>query len=107
MIPSALIRTKREGGELSPAELEGFIRGFLDGEVAPYQMSAFLMATFFQGMTPQETASLTRVMVDSGETFSFPEVPGRKVDKHSTGGWVISSPSPWLLSSPPVGCRFR
>ncbi len=86
MNPSAVIRSKRDGIELPDREITGFLTGFLSGEVAPYQMSAFLMAVFFRGMSARETATLTRVMVETGEVLSFPEVAGLKVDKHSTGG---------------------
>jgi pyrimidine-nucleoside phosphorylase len=81
-----VIRAKRDGGELSDREIAGFLTGFLSGEVTPYQMSAFLMAVFFRGMSARETATLTRVMVETGEVLAFPEVSGLKVDKHSTGG---------------------
>ncbi|TPW12927.1 MAG: pyrimidine-nucleoside phosphorylase, partial [bacterium] len=63
-----------------------FVRSFLSGEVADYQMSAFLMAVFFQGMSGDETAALTRAMVDSGQRLDLSGVPGIKIDKHSTGG---------------------
>ncbi len=86
MNPAAVIRTKRDGGELSDADIEAFLRGFVSEEVTPYQMSAFLMAVFFRGMSPRETATLTRVMVETGDTLDFPGVEGIKVDKHSTGG---------------------
>jgi len=84
--PQGVIGKKRDGGELTDAELEYFVGGFLDEGVTDYQMAAWLMAVFLRGMTPGETATLTRLMVESGKTLSFPEVPGRKVDKHSTGG---------------------
>lgn len=86
MRPAEIIRAKRDGRELDRAGLEAFVRGFVAGEVAPYQMSAFLMAVYLRGMTPAETAELTRVMVESGETLRFPAGDGRLVDKHSTGG---------------------
>ncbi len=81
-----VIRAKRDGRELRDEEIEAFLRAFVNEEVAPYQMTAFLMAVFFRGMSARETATLTRVMVETGETFTFPDVPGLKVDKHSTGG---------------------
>jgi pyrimidine-nucleoside phosphorylase len=83
---SRIIRAKRDGRELADGEIEFFVRGFLAEDIAPYQMTAFLMAVFFRGMSPRETATLTRVMVESGETFSLPGIDGIKVDKHSTGG---------------------
>lgn len=84
--PRRLIARKRDGGELSSRDIESFVRSFLEGEAADYQMSAFLMAVYFQGMSGDETAALTRAMVDSGIRLDLSAVPGIKVDKHSTGG---------------------
>jgi pyrimidine-nucleoside phosphorylase len=84
--PRRLIARKRDGGTLTGAEIETFVRSFLEGGVADYQMSAFLMAVFFRGMSGDETAALTRSMVDSGTRLDLSDVPGVKVDKHSTGG---------------------
>src|ERR1051326_1952535 len=84
--PAEIIRKKRSGGTLSREELEQFIGDYLDGTVADYQMSAFLMAVFFQKMNFEETATFTDVMLHSGEVVDLTEVPGIKVDKHSTGG---------------------
>ncbi|MDZ4806018.1 MAG: thymidine phosphorylase [Candidatus Eisenbacteria bacterium] len=84
--PRRLIARKRDGGELSSRDIESFVRSFLAGETADYQMSAFLMAVYFQGMSGDETAALTRAMVDSGIRLDLSSVPGIKVDKHSTGG---------------------
>ena len=84
--PRRLIARKRDGGELSPDAIESFVRSFLAGDVADYQMSAFLMAVYFRGMSGGETAALTRAMVDSGTRLDLSSVPGIKVDKHSTGG---------------------
>ena len=84
--PAEIIHKKRSGGTLSREELEQFIGDYLDGTVADYQMSAFLMAVFFQKMNFEETATFTDVMLHSGEVVDLTEVPGIKVDKHSTGG---------------------
>ena len=81
-----LISRKRDGEELSAAELCRLIEGYTAGEVADYQMSAFAMAVFFKGMTPAETAALTRAMMTSGECFTHRAGHPRVVDKHSTGG---------------------
>jgi len=81
-----LIRAKREGRELTPAELGAMVRGYLRGDVPDYQMSAFLMAVFFRGMTDAETVALTRLMLESGQTLDLRGIAGIKVDKHSTGG---------------------
>lgn len=81
-----IILKKRDGRELTVEELEYMVLGFVDGRVEDYQMSAFLMATFFTGATDAETEALTRVMLGSGEVLDMSGVEGPKVDKHSTGG---------------------
>src|ERR1051325_6234373 len=81
-----LIQRKREGEELTPEEIEYLIEGYTHGEIPDYQMSAFLMATFFSGMTDQEVRPMTELMIRSGRTVDLSSVPGIKVDKHSTGG---------------------
>lgn len=83
-VPTLIVR-KREGEELAAVEIERLINGFVSGEVADYQMSAFAMAVFFKGMSGVETAALTRAMMNSGDVFKHPA--GKVVvDKHSTGG---------------------
>jgi pyrimidine-nucleoside phosphorylase len=84
--PAQLVRRKREGEELTPAEVRGFFEGFHAGTIADYQMSAFLMAVYFRGMSADELTALVDVMLDSGVVADLATVPGRKVDKHSTGG---------------------
>ncbi len=81
-----LIIHKRDGGELSSLEVEALIVGYVCGDVADYQMAAFAMAVFFQGMSAAEVKALTLAMRDSGEVVSLSHVAGVKVDKHSTGG---------------------
>jgi len=71
---------------MSPKEMESFFLGFLAGDVADYQMAAFLMAVFFQGLTPRELDSLLDLMIGSGEVLDLSGIPLPKVDKHSTGG---------------------
>ncbi|SIR06138.1 thymidine phosphorylase [Rhizobium sp. RU35A] len=86
MIPQEIIRRKRDGVELSPAEIAGFIEGVTANRISEGQLAAFAMATFFRGMTRAETVALTLAMRDSGDVLSWSEI-GRPVgDKHSTGG---------------------
>ncbi len=84
--PVVIIQRKRDGEVLTDGEIRSLISGLLDGSVADYQLSAFLMAVFFKGMSPEETVSLTRAMLESGDRYDFSDIPGPKVDKHSTGG---------------------
>ena len=81
-----LIQRKRDGEELSPEEIEFLVNGYTNGEIPDYQMSAFLMAVYFSGMTDREVSRLTECMLHSGDTVDLSGVPGVKVDKHSTGG---------------------
>ncbi len=80
------IERKRDGGELSTAEIQEFIRGYTSGEIPDYQASAFAMAVFFRGMNAVETGALTRAMMRSGRVLEYPAGSPPKVDKHSTGG---------------------
>lgn len=81
-----IILKKRKGETLSAQEIDDFIQGFVQEQIPDYQISALLMAIFFQGMSPQETADLTMSMMHSGDTVDLSSIPGIKVDKHSTGG---------------------
>lgn len=81
-----LIEKKRDGQELTKEEIHHIIKGYTNGDIPDYQMSAFTMAVYFQGMTDQERAELTLAMVHSGDTIDLSEIEGIKVDKHSTGG---------------------
>lgn len=91
-----LIKKKRAGEALSPEELEFLIEGFTAGKIPEYQMSAFLMAVYFQGMTAEETAELVRLMQFSGATVDLSRLKSYKVDKHSTGG--IGDKTTFLLA---------
>jgi pyrimidine-nucleoside phosphorylase len=81
-----LIARKRDGLPLGSSEIRGIIEGFSSGAMADYQMSALLMAIYLRGLSEDETVALTFAMLHSGKVLSLPEVPGVKVDKHSTGG---------------------
>ncbi len=81
-----VIHRKRNGGELSDEEIYEVIKGYTNGEIPDYQMSALCMAIFYMGMTDRETAVLTDAMAKSGDTLDLSELGGATVDKHSTGG---------------------
>ena len=86
MNPVELIRRKRNGETLTKSELELFIANYVNGDLPDYQMSAFLMAAYFKGMSTEETSTFTDVMLHSGEIVDLSVITGVKVDKHSTGG---------------------
>ncbi|NGC78796.1 pyrimidine-nucleoside phosphorylase [Lactobacillus reuteri] len=81
-----IIDTKRNGGTLSDEQLQFFVDGVVKGTIPDYQISALLMAIYFQKMTKEEQTSLTMKMMESGERLDLSRIPGIKVDKHSTGG---------------------
>ncbi len=81
-----LIKKKRDGQALNKSEYQELINGFVEGKIPDYQMAAFLMAAYFKGLNPEETANLTDTMMRSGDLIDLSEIEGIKVDKHSTGG---------------------
>lgn len=86
MNPIEIIRKKRDGHSLTRPEMEYMITGYVNGSIPDYQMSAFLMAIYFQQMDFEETKIFTERMLYSGELVDLSSIPGTKVDKHSTGG---------------------
>jgi pyrimidine-nucleoside phosphorylase len=81
-----LIRKKRDSGEHSPGEIDFLISGYTRGDIPDYQMAAWLMAAWIRGLNRSELAALTESMLLSGHVLNLGRIPGRKVDKHSTGG---------------------
>jgi pyrimidine-nucleoside phosphorylase len=86
MIPVEIIKHKRDNKVLTKEHLKYFIEGYLSGIVTDYQMSAFLMAVYFNGMSEEETFNLTEIMLNSGKVVDLSFIKKTKVDKHSTGG---------------------
>jgi hypothetical protein len=86
MTPYELIRAKRDGGSVPPEALRGFVAAYGRGEVPDYQMAALCMAVFFRGLDPLELRTWTEAMLRSGDVLDLSDVPGAKIDKHSTGG---------------------
>ncbi len=86
MRPYEVIHAKRDGRPIPAADLAALVDGFTRGEVPDYQMAAFCMAVFFRGMDADEVSALTEAMLRSGDVLDLSDVPGAKVDKHSTGG---------------------
>ncbi len=86
MRPQDIIKRKRDGGTLTKDEIKFLVDGYTAGRIPDYQMSAFTMAIFFQGASKEETVALTECMLYSGTVVDLSMIPGKKVDKHSTGG---------------------
>jgi pyrimidine-nucleoside phosphorylase len=105
LFPQDLIIKKRDGGALSRAEIEFFAQGVTTGKFADYQATALLMAIFWRGMTAEETAWLTDAMMRSGEVIDLQDIPGAKVDKHSTGG--VGDKVSLILAPLAVACGLK
>ncbi len=102
MNPVTLIKKKRSGQALSSTELKFMVEGYTQGKIPDYQMSAFLMAVFFQGMDAKETAELVSLMLHSGNTVDLSKIKAPKIDKHSTGG--IGDKTTFLLAPLLASC---
>ncbi|MBS6446090.1 MAG: thymidine phosphorylase [Clostridiales bacterium] len=96
-----ILEKKRDGGELSRAELEFFVRGLTSGEIPNYQISAWLMAVYFRGMSDRELADITELMAHSGDVTDLTPLGDRTADKHSTGGVGDKTT---LIVAPLVAC---
>jgi len=101
MTPYEVISHKRDGKNLTPEEIRYFISAFMNGEITDYQMTALLMAIYLRGMDYRETSALTNAYIQSGVCIDLTDIPGIKVDKHSTGG-VGDKVS--LILAPLVAC---
>jgi len=86
MTANEIIAKKRDGLTLTAGEIRFFISAYVDGSIPDYQVSAWLMAVYLRGMDARETSTLTQVMLDSGARIDLRDIPGSKIDKHSTGG---------------------
>jgi len=86
MRPQDILKKKRDGQSLTRAEIEFLVTGYVQGHIPDYQMSALTMALYFQGATREETVAFTECMLHSGIVVDLHTIPGKKVDKHSTGG---------------------
>src|SRR5438067_7376053 len=82
----AVIQKKRDRQRLTSSEISTFLRDYMSSQIADYQVAAWLMAVYLNGMTIDETLTLTREMRDSGTVLDLSSLPGKKIDKHSTGG---------------------
>lgn len=102
MLAAEIIKKKRSHLPLSDEEISFFILGYTRGEIPDYQMSALLMAIYFNGMTTDETLSLTKTMLHSGIVVDTSSLPGFKVDKHSTGG--VGDKTSLILGPVVAGC---
>ncbi len=81
-----IIHAKRDGRAVPAEALAALVDGFTRGEIPDYQMAAFCMAVFFRGMDDAEVRALTGAMLRSGDVLDLSDIPGAKIDKHSTGG---------------------
>lgn len=102
MIFTEIIRKKRDGFELTREEIDFTIKGYTEGGIPDYQMSAFLMAVVLKGMSEDETLYLTEAMLNSGKTFDLSRISRKKIDKHSTGG--VGDKVSLILAPPVASC---
>ena len=102
-VPYHIIAKKRDGKKLTAEEIKGFVNGLSSGQVQDYQMTAFLMATYLQGMDKEETAALTDAMLYSGEVLKFDQQ--LVIDKHSTGG--VGDKTSFILAPIAAACGVK
>src|SRR4030095_1665474 len=84
--PLKIIAAKRDGKELEEAQISELLKAYVSGRLPDYQMAAFLMAVYLRGFSFAATAAWTRGMIETGAVLDLTELPGPKIDKHSTGG---------------------
>jgi pyrimidine-nucleoside phosphorylase/thymidine phosphorylase len=97
-----VIQKKRDRATLTPQEIAAFVRGYMSSQVADYQVAAWLMAVYLNGMTSDETLALTREMRDSGTVLDLTSIHGKKIDKHSTGG--VGDKTSMMVASIAAAC---
>jgi pyrimidine-nucleoside phosphorylase len=97
-----VIQKKRDRETLTPQEISSFIRGYMSSQIADYQVAAWLMAVYLNGMTSSETLALTREMRDSGTVLDLTSIRGKKIDKHSTGG--VGDKTSMMVASIAAAC---
>src|SRR2546427_12824387 len=81
-----VIQKTRDRQKLTSSEISSFLRGYMSSQITDYHVAAWLMAVYLNGMSTDETLALTREMRDSGKVLDLSAIPGKKIDKHSTGG---------------------
>src|SRR3989441_1140609 len=97
-----VIQKKRDRGTLTSQEIASFVRGYMSSQIADYQVAAWLIAVYLNGMTSAETLALTREMRDSGKVLDLTSIRGKKVDKHSTGG--VGDKTSMMVASIAAAC---
>src|SRR5215510_14207113 len=97
-----VIQKKRDRQKLTSSEISSFLRGYMSSQITDYQVAAWLMAVYLNGMSTDETLALTREMKDSGKVLDLSAIRGKKIDKHSTGG--VGDKTSMLLAPIAAAC---